>query len=246
MNKFASCILCSVMFCAAFVHADEDGYESVGGALIRKGSYVGKVTIANCQEELPTSNVVAVAKFMEEMLEVRFDAVSMKASSPDRLLKTSGATILVAVISDPAQPSILVAPEDRWCVVNLAGLVDDLPAERAKKRFFAPRARKQIIKGATLVCGGGASQYPGNIMNTASVRELDYVKESMPADKVASCVTYLKKLGVTPKDIVTYEEACQEGWAPQPTNAVQKAIWDKVKAPPKNPMKIEFDPKKGR
>ena len=44
----------------------------------------------------------------------------------------------------------------------------------------------------------------------------------------------------------TYKNACEQGWAPAPTNDIQKAIWDKVHAVPKNPMKIEFDPKKGR
>ena len=43
----------------------------------------------------------------------------------------------------------------------------------------------------------------------------------------------------------TYKKACQEGWVSAPTNDIQKAIWDKVHAAPKNPMKIEFDSKKG-
>ena len=241
MNKIITGIFCSFVFCSSFVHAEEDGYESFGGALIRKGSYSGKVTIANCQEGLPMSNLVAVAKLLEDMIEVRLETVSLKYTSPAEMLKASGAAVLIAVISDPEQPTMLVAPEERWCVVNLAKLVDDLPAERAKKKFFSARARKEIIKAATLVCGGGASQYPGNIMNTANVRELDYVKETLPADKVAACRIHLKKLGVTPKDLVTYEEACQEGWAPAPTNDVQKAIWDKVHAPPEKPIKITYD-----
>lgn len=242
MNKIFSAVFCSFVFCSSFVHADEDGYESYGGALIRKGSYTGKVTIASCQEELPMSNVVAVAKLLENLIGVRLETVSLKYTSPAEMLKASGATVLIAVVSDPAQPTMLVAPEEHWCVVNLAKLVDDLPAERAKKKFFAPRARKEIIKAASLVCGGGSSQYPGNIMNTACVRELDYVRETLPADKIAVCTGYLKKLGVTPKDLVTYEEACQEGWAPAPTNDIQKAIWDKVHAPPSKPLKITFDP----
>ena len=45
---------------------------------------------------------------------------------------------------------------------------------------------------------------------------------------------------------VTYKDACEAGWASKPTNIWQKAIWDKVHTTPKNPMKIEFDPKKGR
>jgi len=38
----------------------------------------------------------------------------------------------------------------------------------------------------------------------------------------------------------------EEGWAPAPTNEYQKIVWDKVHAIPQKPMKIEFDPKKGR
>jgi len=52
--------------------------------------------------------------------------------------------------------------------------------------------------------------------------------------------------GVMPARKGTYESACQEGWADEPKDKYQQAIWDKVHAIPKNPMKIEFDPKKGR
>ena len=58
--------------------------------------------------------------------------------------------------------------------------------------------------------------------------------------------TYLEKLGVTKMEKTTYLRACKEGWAPAPTNEVQKRVWDKVHAAPRMPMKIEFDPKKGR
>ena len=65
-------------------------------------------------------------------------------------------------------------------------------------------------------------------------------------DMVKRAEKYMEKCGVTPLRIATYRQACREGWAPAPTNDVQKAIWDKVHAIPKSPMKIEFDPKKGR
>ena len=49
-------------------------------------------------------------------------------------------------------------------------------------------------------------------------------------------------MGITPYRRTTYREACQEGWAPQPTNDVQKAIWEQVKADkergPTNPITI--------
>ena len=56
----------------------------------------------------------------------------------------------------------------------------------------------------------------------------------------------MKLRGIEKFEYGTYEEACMMGVAPPPTNDIQKAIWDKVHAAPKNPMKIEFDPKKGR
>ena len=39
---------------------------------------------------------------------------------------------------------------------------------------------------------------------------------------------------------------CQEGWAPPPTNEYQRAIWNDVHKIPEKPMKIDFDPAKGK
>jgi hypothetical protein len=57
----------------------------------------------------------------------------------------------------------------------------------------------------------------------------------------------MKPLGVLPAQRATDMKACQEGWAPAPTNDVQKAIWEKVKAEksekPSKPIKVNYDPK---
>ena len=83
-------------------------------------------------------------------------------------------------------------------------------------------------------------------MAAHGVQELDFAQEKLPIDIQDSIKKYLSAAGVTPLRRTIYRRACQEGWAPAPTNDVQKAIWDKVHAIPKTPMKIEFDPKKGR
>lgn len=59
-------------------------------------------------------------------------------------------------------------------------------------------------------------------------------------------VNNMKESDVRPYRVAKYSEACQEGWAPPPTNEFQKAIWDKVHAIPDKPMTIEFDPKKDK
>ena len=50
--------------------------------------------------------------------------------------------------------------------------------------------------------------------------------------------------GVSTLRFATYWQACKEGWAPAPTNDVQKAIWDKVHSLPTAPLKIAPEPKK--
>ena len=55
-------------------------------------------------------------------------------------------------------------------------------------------------------------------------------------------INNVRKLGVAVRRRVSYHKACEEGWAPAPTNDIQRAIWDKVHAIPDKPITIEFDP----
>ena len=206
-----------------------------GGEIIRKGTFEGKVSIVNQQTRLSTSDCEAIARLFAEQTQC-----NIVADNGD------GAAVKLYLIDDPKEPTILLATEDHWGRLNVAKLVDDLPGENAKKKFFVPRARKVMIKSLSLLMGGGSSQFTGNIMNTAKIRDLDLMKESIPVDMIEHYQTYLRALGVTPMENTTSLRACREGWAPAPTNDIQKAIWDRVHAAPKHPTKIEFDPTKGR
>ena len=64
-----------------------------------------------------------------------------------------------------------------------------------------------------------------------------------PYGKMSDTAT---RLGCAEAKFTTYKQACREGWAPPPTNDVQKAIWDQVRQMPAKPIKIEFDPAKGK
>ena len=146
------------------------------------------------------------------------------------------------VIDDPTMPNVLVAPENRWAAVNVAPLKSD------KEPFFRARVLKELTRGFAMLCGASDSQFPGALTSAITkVEDLDHHADyRLPVDLFARFKKYMKPFGVTPGNIETYETACCQGWAPAPTNDVQKAIWDKVHEPPKTPMKIEFDPKKGR
>lgn len=237
MNRLLACGLA----CAAAVWTGSAiAKDPDGGWLIRKGTYTGKVAFVSTQDSLAFSNVQAVAEQLARETKMNIVALRHAAAKPADLKKELGVQVLVSVVDDPNETAMLLAPEDHWGFVNVARLVDDLPGERAKKRFRDSRARKQMIRAFSLMCGGGGSQFAGNMMNAATMKELDLSVDTIPVDMVDFYQTHLKNYGVTPKELVSYETACEEGWAPAPTNDVQKAIWNEVHALPDQPMTIEF------
>ena len=217
------------------IHKDE---------VVRPGTGLKSVAIVNAQSRLAQKEIDDVARLLDLSSDINVRTFASSDKDPASLLATSGSEVVVVVKDDTTTPAMLIAPEDRWAIVNVGKLVDDLPSENAKQKFFVPRARKEIIRGFSLLCGGGSSQFPGNIMNVATIRMLDQVKEQIPADMGYHYAEYLTQLGFKPKEWVPYEFACQEGWAPAPTNDVQKAIWDKVHALPTEPIKIKPEEKK--
>ena len=45
--------------------------------------------------------------------------------------------------------------------------------------------------------------------------------------------------GLKPYHRSTYRKACEEGWAPAPTNDVQRKIWNEVRTLPDQPIEIK-------
>ena len=224
--------LCGVAFAQT---TKTDRIARAGGEVVRPGTFTGKVAIISQQSKLPHADCEAVAKMLAELTQCNIVAEADEKAS-----------IKLYLIDAPKEPVMLLAPEDHWGKLNLARMVDDLPGNRAKEKFFASRARKMIIKSLSLLMGGGSSQFPGNIMNATTMRELDQCQESVPVDMVDNYTAYLKAIGVKPAEKTTYRKACREGWAPQPTNDVQRTIWNQVHQIPDKPIKIEFDPKKDK
>lgn len=203
--------------------------ERHGGELVKPGSYTGLIAIVNNQGKVPDAECEKVAALFAKNTRCNFKVTKDPA----------GAKAVLTVIDDPKEPKILVAPMEGWAKVNVADIVGDLPTQEAKDRFFAERARKLMIKALSMLCGGAASSYPGNIMSASSVRQLDTAKELFPIDVLQRFDKYLKTIGVTPKVMTTYRKAAQEGWAPAPTNDVQKKIWDYVHTIPSKPITIK-------
>lgn len=155
-----------------------------------------------------------------------------------------GAGSVVFIIDDPAYPMTLLSMETRSAVVNVAALATDNPSPALLTR----RTCKMIGRISMLASGGAETASPTcDLQPVTNLKDLD-MNEGKGAEAyvMMGVINGLNKAGVTPPRRTSYLQACKLGVATPPTNQYQKVIWDKVHATPKNPLKIEFDPKKGR
>ena len=217
-----------------------------GGLVVANGTFTGKILIADAQERVAHSNAVAVAAALTEASGCNVVAERARTANPAEVLKGHGADVAVVVVDDKDAPGMLLAPDERWGVVNVAKMVDDLPGARAKAKFLPSRVRKQVTRAFSVLCGGASSSFPGNAMNAMSPRELDFAGEGLPIDKVDAIQIAMRRIGITPRRMMTYAKACAEGIAPEPTNDVQRAIWEETHRIPDKPLEIKFDKTKGK
>lgn len=243
----AKYILASVILCGATVFANETTapnanidkaarieaiMKKTGGFLVRKSD--GVLSFINAQ-----------TKISHEEIQKRVDKIQFVLKYPCELKKGSwkfgdakpeGSKIAIFIVDDASLPMSLVAVESGWGIINTSTLANNTQFSKQLTRVFC------------LTAGGANSPVKTSPMQTV-VKSSDLnqlLTDGFTFDMASSINENLQALGMYPMRKVTYVKACQEGWAPAPTNQYQKAIWDKVRATPKNPMKIEFDPKKGR
>ena len=153
----------------------------------------------------------------------------------------SGVVMLVDCAEDA--PLMTAYPEEHLALVNMTAL-----SKNAGSGVRQDRVEKLTWRAIGHLVGCGAPDgYTCVMKPIRNMAELDAMPNKFihPAS-FFKARPYFDMCGVTPARKGTYESACQQGWAPAPTNDIQKAIWDKVHAVPATPMKIEFDPKKGR
>ena len=216
--------------------------RETGGSIITRHKHTKNVYIVNAQSKAKTDLIESSRKAFEEFTRTPIDITS---GSFDMSAPKIEGELSLYVIDDDKLPMSLVAPEGRWGFVNVAHLAK---GRGEKLPFFEARVRKEIARVAGILFGGIGSNYRNNLMTLVTKPEdLDkHDSDKLPADVMMRSSQFLLGIGVKPFRHTTYRKACQEGWAPAPTNEVQKAIWQKVHQIPDKPIKIEFDPKKDK
>ena len=210
-----------------------------GPKIARPGTLKGKIAVVNAQTSAPKSWIDEAVEYLRKETNFEIELVEGQFSFPNPKV-VGGATLYV--IDDASMPRVLAATEDRWTMMNVS------PLKRSKTQFFEARVKKEVSRAFAMLCGGMTSNYGISLVGTVTKSEdLDvFPNGKLPIDVLMRMEPYMAGLGVAPAKLVPYRIACQEGWAPQPTNEIQRAVWDEVHAIPDKPITIEYDPKRDK
>lgn len=213
-------------------------YKSTGGKVIKPGTMLGKIVYVNSQKAVPESWIRENANAFRTSLKVSTEVEQDIFSFPSPTIH-GNATLFI--IDDEKMPNILCAPENRWAMVNVTPLK---AGAGSKEAFFRARVQKEITRALCLLIGAQNSHYQFSILKCITKTEQldDIVSFGVPVDVVGRFRSYMAGYGIIPGVEQDYRKACQEGWAPAPTDTVQRVIWDRVHAIPDKPMQIKFDP----
>lgn len=222
--------------------------KRTGGIVRKAGSGRGSIVVVNAQSKVDRSALEIPVTFIEKRLHLYAKCVdgTLDGFPTKEAVTKTGGTVAIYVVDRENFPSpMLVAPESRWALVNVWALATD----GAAGEKLAKRTTTEVGRAVGYLCGSCNSQYPGTTMSAMrSVQSLDVFNGNgeVPLDQFSKIVDYMRGLGASQFIEATYLKACKEGWAPDPQDEYQMAIYNEVRALPEKPIKIEFDPAKGK
>lgn len=219
------------------------------GGLVTKPNAGNFIRIVSAQKTIPTQKLKELADQFNtglcmwvEVSEIEPASTPLETLAKAQKLPKTG--LLTLVVDDEKLPVILSAMEDCWSILNVRHLRDDLPP----KDVYENRVRKELNRAVAQSAGAGISyNRPCALEPAFTVAQVDALKFPVMSPEALSKVQEVGKMrGVDRLIMTTYKSACQAGWAPAPTNEVQRTIYKQVHDAPSEPMQIKYDPKKGK
>ena len=133
----------------------------------------------------------------------------------------AGAAVLV--VDDTSLPLVVASPDARWAIANVAAL-------RGMPEHAEARLEKLLWNAVARALGTGATGDGGVIAPFSSVTSLDALPDVPGPASHNALMDAARVQGIGLIRLATYRTACEEGWAPAPTNDVQRAIWEHVRS----------------
>ena len=216
--------------------------------MMKLGGYISQpikttvVRIYNNQNIVPAEVIRKIVANMGKG--PNFPAEVVTAEWSVESAKEPGVGFAIVIVNDEKSPNkVLCAPDDGWIKVNVAPFAKGAPSADV----LNDRVLREVWRGFAYALGAGNTLNPMCPLKTVTtMEEFDALSAIVPCPDVLGTIQKAgEQWGINRTRVVSYRKACQEGWAPAPTNDYQKVIWEEVKAKPTNPMKIKYDPNKG-
>ena len=219
--------------------------EQHGGFVTVKGTPSGSIIVFNSQKRIGSENFdftsYVAGNWMKEIIKIVEGPTAVTPYTADAIRKKANADFAIFIIEDKLLPPSLIAIESQWAILNITAL----GSKNIKDEILTIRAKNEFSRVFSVLCGGFSSHFSAKLFNAITqVEDLDYCSANPPGDIAAKIKSYLNTHGIKERKRVFYRKACEEGWAPAPTNEYQKAIWNKVHAMPTAPIKIKPETKK--
>jgi len=232
----AACLLaapCAVPADAPEARPNANMQARTGGMLLSpaKGAHIA---IVSTLREDPAGGLAALAAEMSKVTHLPVlvqDRAGAKTADLNafaaEVMKRGEVGAVIICHEAKGQAALLVAPEDRWVAVNAAAL----RTAGVSGEVFSGRVRKELWRALGYLMGAANSNFENCLLRPVfSPDGLDALKAStLCPEPFNKFLAQAGALGIQPVRTVTYRKACEEGWAPAPTNDFQRAIWEEVK-----------------
>ena len=223
--------------------------RKVGGMIQNKTTGVGFVVVINAQEKVDEEFLRVWADKLEDVSWLRVKYMKQEKITFDDLdavIQKTRANRAVVVAELPGFPRVMVLPESRAVIVNVAALTVDGKIDKLNERVA-----KEVSRAFAYAFGVMMSERPGVLDEVGSLKELDeLLVDIFTVDVVFAIEQVASKIGMRRFGRIIYRDACERGIAPAPKNIWQQRIYDAVRAQREagavNAIKIEYDPKKGK
>ena len=233
--------------------ARERDFIAMMGGEVTEPPTGSAIRIVNAQNQVPESCIVKFAEDFNGYWPVKPVVTNLDKTgkNPFALIKEGFAIpktgCLILLVEDEQLPTILIAPESGYGIINVSALKADNP----ESDLLKDRVRKELWRSSALAFGGCNSlMVPCILVQARNLKELDAIGTKTPGpEPYRKVLMTLPRFDVRAPRRSLYKLACQEGWAPPPTNEVQAAIWKEFqakkadKADPTNRWKRDFEKK---
>jgi len=201
------------------------------GGMIQAPSEGPVVLFLNTQSRVNANAIGTVTDQIRAILQLPITITAKRSKEPVTealaALTDTNTAVVVVIADSPGYPSLLIAPENRWAMVNVAALNGaDVTAET-----LADRTLKEVWRAFGYLMGAAHSNLEHCLMKSVlTPADLDALKtQTLSPEPFIKIMGHAQKMGITPTRITTYRKAVAEGWAPPPTNNFQQAIWNERK-----------------